>query len=148
MQISDITKHSSNVDRKRVGRGGKRGKTAGRGHKGQNARAGNSKRPEFRDKIKKFPKLRGQGLHGNKNKDIVSYYAPVNVSALEANFEAKAEVNPTTLVAAGLVKKTNGRIPRVKILGNGDISKDLTVADCKVSKAAEEKITAAGGSIA
>ena len=57
MQLKDLKRENPNKRSTRVGRGGKRGKTSGRGHKGQNARAGNSKRPEIRDIIKKVPKL-------------------------------------------------------------------------------------------
>ena len=147
MQVHDLTKSNSSKDAKRVGRGGKRGKTSGKGMKGQNARQGNSTRPEMRDIIKKIPKLRGAGVNGNRNKAIMKTNAAVNVAALESSFEAGALVTPKTIVAAGLAKKSNGKIPTVKILGNGELSKKLTIIDCLVSESAVAKINAAGGSI-
>lgn len=145
MQVHSLTK--KNDSRKRVGRGGKRGKTSGKGMKGQNARTGNSKRPEIRDVIKKFPKLRGQGKNGNKNRDIITYNYPVNVSVLEANFEAGQIVSPKALVQKGLVEYVKAQIPTVKILGTGEITKKLTISGCVVSKTAQEKIEKAGGVI-
>ncbi len=138
---------SNKTLRKRVGRGGKRGKTSGKGHKGQNARTGNSKRPEMRDIIKKYPKLRGQGKNGNRSRDIITYYYPVNVSDLEKNFSAGDKVTPKALLEKGLIDYVKAKIPGVKILGAGDISKKVSVVGCAVSKTAGEKIEKAGGSI-
>jgi large subunit ribosomal protein L15 len=66
MQFNNIKKNSSNRKAKQVGRGGTRGKTSGRGTKGQNARSGRKKRPEMRDVIKRLPKLRGRGKNSLK----------------------------------------------------------------------------------
>ncbi len=81
MQLHNLKKNTGNKKRRQVGRGGKRGKTSGRGTKGQNARAGRKKRPELRDIIKHIPKLRGRGksplksrqskLHGRALKDFL-----------------------------------------------------------------------------
>ena len=141
------TLKSGNESRKRVGRGGKRGKTSGKGHKGQNARTGNSTRPELRDIIKKFPKLRGQGKNGNRSREIITYNYPVNVSVLEKNFEAGEIVNPKKLLKIGAIDYVNAQIPGVKILGTGELTKKLTISGCVVSEAAREKITKAGGEI-
>lgn len=148
MQLHELQPSTSRKSVKRVGRGGKRGKTSGRGHKGQKARAGNSTRPEMRDLIKKLPKLRGHGVNRartvNADKaDVV----PVNVAALEQHFAAGATVTPKTLVSAGVISAVAKRAPAVKILGNGELTKKLTIEDCKVSKSAAEKIAAAGGSV-
>lgn len=128
-----------------VGRGGKRGKTSGRGGKGQTARAGNKKRPELRDFIKRIPKLRGRGK--NSNKTIETKPTAVNLGVLEAVFKAGDIVSPNTLIEKKLLTTFNGKIPVVKILGGGDFSKKLSFENVKVSKEAKVKIEKAGGSI-
>ena len=144
MKIHELTT-ANNKNKKRVGRGisAGQGKTAGRGTKGQSARAGNKKRPEMRDIIKKLPKLRGYKFNSVQDKPQV-----INLSRLGENFAAKAEVNPEVLVAKKLIRRQGGKTPNVKILGNGEITIALVFKDCTVSTAAREKITAAGGSIA
>ncbi len=128
-----------------VARGGKRGKTAGRGGKGQSARAGNKRRPEWRDIIKKLPKLRGRGVNSNKSIEVKSI--PVNVMFLEAAYNSGENVTPTTLVEKGVISNVSGRFPSVKILGQGDLSKSLNVSGCLVSGSAKEKIEKAGGKV-
>ncbi|MCA9362609.1 50S ribosomal protein L15 [Candidatus Kaiserbacteria bacterium] len=148
MQLHELKPTSPRKSAKRIGRGGKRGKTSGKGHKGQKARAGNSTRPEMRDIIKKLPKLRGHGVNrartvnAEKERPVV-----VNVSALEASFEAGATVTPKALVGAGVIATKAKRAPMVKILGNGELKKKLVVEDCQVSQSAKTKIEAAGGSV-
>lgn len=147
MQLHEIKPSQPRKQPKRIGLGGKRGKTSGRGGKGQTARAGSSMRPEMRDVIKKLPKLRGFGK--NRAKTVNSgKIAPivVNLSALEAAFENGAAVHPQAMVAAGVITKKN-KNTKVKILGNGELTKKLTVTGCEVSGAAREKIEKAGGSI-
>jgi len=128
-----------------VARGGKRGKTAGRGGKGQSARAGNKRRPEWRDIIKKLPKLRGRGV--NSHKPVSSTFVPVNIVALEAIFEAKEAITPTILVERGVVPLSSGKVPMVKILADGELTKAFKITGCAFSAAAKEKIEKAGGSI-
>lgn len=147
MQVHDLKKSTLSRDAKRVGRGGKRGKTSGKGTKGQKARQGNSTRPALRDIIKKIPKLRGQGVHGNRNKAIMVDYQAVNLNVLQETFPQGALVTPKVLLQAGLVKKQKGKLPLVKILGVGDISAKLVVVDCQVSTTAQSKITQAGGNV-
>jgi len=145
MQLHEIKPTSPRKDAKRIARGGKRGKTSGRGGKGQTARAGSSMRPEMRDVIKKLPKLRGFGK--NRARTVNSgKIAPavVNVSALEAAFENGASVSVASLAALKVIGK---RVKKVKILGNGELSKKLTITGCEVSGSAKEKIEKAGGSI-
>ncbi|MEK9185284.1 MAG: hypothetical protein AAB863_00775 [Patescibacteria group bacterium] len=72
MQMHNLKRNKHNRKAKQVGRGGTRGKTSGRGTKGQNARAGRKKRPEMRDIIKRFPKLRGRGKHSLKSRKVKS----------------------------------------------------------------------------
>lgn len=147
MQVHNLKKSNLSRDSKRVGRGGKRGKTSGKGMKGQNARQGNSKRPEMRDIIKKIPKLRGQGIHGNRSRAIMTDAVAINVGMLDKTFVKGGTVSPKTLVAQGLASKTKGKLPTVKILGVGDISVKVDVIGCDVSKTAQEKIEKAGGTV-
>ena len=148
MQLHELKPTAPRKSAKRIGRGGKRGKTSGKGHKGQKARAGNSTRPEMREIIKKLPKLRGHGV--NRSRTINPEKARpivVNVSALEASFEAGATVTPKTLVAAGVIATAAKRAPAVKVLGNGELKKKLVIEGCQVSQSAKAKIEAAGGSV-
>ena len=147
MQLHDLKREHKLKTAKRVGRGGKRGKTSGRGMKGQKARTGNSMRPAMRDVIMKLPKLRGHGVHSGKNKAIINKYFPVNVSALEKAFQNGEVVSQFSLVEKGVVEKVRGRIPRIKILGNGELKKKLIVEGLSLSKTAREKIEAAKGQI-
>jgi large subunit ribosomal protein L15 len=148
MQLHELKPTTPKKSAKRIGRGGKRGKTSGRGHKGQKARAGNSTRPEMREMIKKLPKLRGHGVNRartvNAERDLP---VVVNVSALEKHFDAGATVTPKTLVTAGVVATKRKSAPKVKILGNGELTKKLVVTDCQVSGSAKTKIEAAGGTV-
>ncbi len=144
MQLNDLKPTTLKSTRKRIGRGGKRGKTSGRGHKGQKARAGNSTRSEVLDFIKKIPKLRGHGI--NRSRTVNSTRREcvvVNVSAL--NKLEIEDVTPKTLLANGLIVAKGKKVPIVKILGNGDLSKKIKVANCLVSKSAKEKIESVGG---
>ena len=148
MQLHQLKSTISQSTKKRVGRGGKRGKTSGRGHKGQKARAGNSSRPEIRDMIKRLPKLRGHGI--NRAKSVNSSRrksVPVNVSSLETAFATGSEVNPASLVEVGVIGRVRKRVPKVKILGSGEVTKSFTVSGCAVSEAAKTKLEAAGGKV-
>lgn len=145
MQKHELKRNTKLAKKNRVGRGGKRGKTSGKGHKGQKARSGTGMRPDFRDTIKKLPKLRGRGV--NSNKSIKNKAQAVNVSSIESNFENGSKVTPKILETKNLVKKVSGKLPQVKILANGDISKKVTVMDCLVSVSAKEKIEKAGGKV-
>lgn len=148
MQLHELKPTKTRKTATRIGRGGKRGKTSGRGHKGQLARAGNSTRPEMRDIIKKLPKLRGHGVNRARTVNA-DKAAPtvVNVSVLAANFAAGTTVSPKALVAKGVINNRGKRVPVVKILGNGDLTHALKVVGCNVSAAARTKIEAAGGTV-
>ena len=126
--------------RKGRGAGSGNGKTAGKGHKGQNARSGGGVRVGFeggqRPLYRKLPK------RGFKNRFAVNY-AIVNVEALN-KFENGAVVDLEALKAAKLVRK---ELDGVKILGNGELTKTLTVKATVFSATAKEKIEAAGGKI-
>lgn len=149
MQLHELAPSAPRKTAKRIGRGGKRGKTSGRGHKGQKARAGNSTRPEIREHIKKIPKLRGHGINRAKTVNAEKVRpVVVNVSALESAFEAGATVTPKIMVAAGVLETVRRKAPAVKILGNGELTKKLSIQGCQVSESAKSKIEAAGGSVA
>lgn len=148
MQLHEIKPSTPRKSAKRIGLGGKRGKTSGRGGKGQTARAGNSMRPEMRDIIKKLPKLRGFGK--NRGRTVNSGKPDafvVNVGVLDTHFENGASVSPATLKTAGVINNRK-QAKYVKILGNGELSKKLNITGCEVSKSAKEKIEKAGGTIA
>ncbi|MFA5942408.1 MAG: uL15 family ribosomal protein [Candidatus Paceibacterota bacterium] len=146
MQLNTIAPHTKNKKPEPVGRGGKRGKTSGHGHKGQSARAGHKIRPEARDMIKKLPKLRGQGK--NRSRTVRTNriaIAAVNLAALEAAYNAGETVSPASLVAKGLVRRAKGRAPIVKILGAGPLTKAFVVNRCDISVVARAALLAAGG---
>jgi large subunit ribosomal protein L15 len=143
MQTHNLKRAHPNKKSRSVGRGGTRGKTAGRGTKGQNARAGHKKRPEIRDFIKRVPKLRGRGK--NINTSIELKPVPVNIGDLNKIFKNGDTVSPAILVKKGLVKKTSMDLPRVKILGNGELSINIKIKGCAVSNSAKMAIEKAGG---
>lgn len=142
MKIHNLKRVTKNRKTAIVGRGGKRGKTSGRGGKGQTARAGHKMRPEWRDIIKKMPKLRGYAF-----KSIQSKFVVVNLAQLESAFSNGDKVTPKTLVKKNILETRLGKNPKVKILALGDLSKKLTISDCAVSADAKVKIEKAGGSV-
>lgn len=142
MQIHELKPTHKRRAKKIVGRGGTRGKTSGRGTKGQNARSGRKKLPEMRTILKKLPKLRGYRFHSFQQKASV-----VNLKSLAQAFTAGAEVNPTLLKQKGLISFKKGSKPVVKILATGDITFGLKISGCTVSATAKDKILKAGGSV-
>ena len=142
MELSNLrpaegSKHSDNFRRGR-GHGSGNGKTAGKGHKGQKARSGGGVRAGFEGgQMPLYRRLPKRGFTNRNTKNIVG----INVSALD-RFEADSVVTVETLIEAGIVKN-----PRdgVKILGNGELSKKLTVKVNAFSEGAKAKIEAAGG---
>jgi large subunit ribosomal protein L15 len=145
MQIHELKRKTKNRKKIQVGRGGKRGKTAGRGTKGQGARAGRKIRPEIRDRIKKLPKLRGYAFNTIKVKPL-----PIIISSIEKNFENGATIDINTLIAAKLVEIYKGRNPRVKIVGDkkGNIlTKKVTIVGIPVSASVKVAVEKAGGKV-
>lgn len=129
--------------KKRVGRGtgSGMGKTSTRGHKGQNARSGGGVRPAYEGgQTPLFKRLPKRGFT-NINRKL---FAVVNLGDINDRFEAGAVVDVESLKQAGLVKK---EYEGVKILGNGELTKALTIKASKFSKSATDKITAIGGTI-
>jgi len=145
MQIHQLKRDTKNYKPPRVGRGGKRGKTSGRGTKGQLARAGHKVRPQMRDTIKKLPKLRGRGR--NYNKTVKEPNIVVNLGLIESNFNAGDVISMKTLVAKKLIRITAASNSKLKVLATGDLTKKLSFEKCLVSDTAKEKIEKAGGTI-
>ena len=125
--------------RKGRGAGSGNGKTAGKGHKGQKARSGGGVRPGFEGG--QLPLYRKQPKRGFHNK-FSTVYATVNVSVLEDRFKDGETVNLETLLEKKIVRKAYDGL---KVLGNGELTKKLTVQASVFTAAAKEKITAAGG---
>lgn len=148
MQLHELKRNTPNKKKTIIGRGGKRGKTSGRGHKGQKAHGSHGIRPEMRDIIKRIPKRRGYGKNRARtvNPSIIKPVA-VNISTLEKTFKKDEEITPAALVEKCVTVKRSGRIPTIKILGVGKLTKSITVSQCLLSKTAEEKIKKAGGKI-
>ncbi|HRH31035.1 MAG TPA: 50S ribosomal protein L15 [Candidatus Paceibacterota bacterium] len=145
MQLHNITPTTKNKKRMQVGRGGKRGKTSGKGTKGQKSRAGRKLRPELRDIIKKLPKQRGRGK--NINQAFQQKPVVINLATIDLAFEKGTLITPATLVAEGIIRIRKGEKPMVKILGTGDITKAFEFSGVTFSAAAKEKIEKAGGKI-
>jgi large subunit ribosomal protein L15 len=139
MDLSSLKYAKGSIkDRKRVGRGGSRGKTAGRGDKGQRSRSGAKRRLWFEGG--QMPIQRRLPKRGFKNLSRVDFQV-VNVAEL-AKCEDVTEITPEVMYDKKIVRKKN--VP-IKVLGNGEITKKLTVTANAFSKAAMEKIESAGG---
>jgi len=145
MMIHDITKLAgAHKRRTRVGRGEGSGKggTSGRGHKGAKSRAGWSSRPGYQGGatpiMRRFPK------RGFSNAGFRSEFHVINIREIEKHFDAGATVDQQSLVAKGLVP--NMELP-LKVLGEGDLTKKLTVNAARFSATAKAKIEKAGGAI-
>ena len=146
MQLHTLKSKTKRKESTQVGRGGTRGKTSGRGTKGQKARAGRKIRPEFRDVIKRMPKMRGRGK--NSNKTIQTKAVTVPLLVIEASYENGEKVTPKSLVQKGILTIIKGKTPKAKILGSGSITKKVNVTGCEVSLAAKASIEKAGGTVA
>jgi large subunit ribosomal protein L15 len=152
LNLSSLEPAQARKPRKRVGRGvgSGSGKTAGRGTKGQKARSGSHKLPAGFEGGQMPLDMRLGKLRGATSADAMpigpfrTYAQPVNVGDLESRFEAGAEITPETLKASGLVRKLS---VDVKVLGEGELKKKLSVTAHSFSKSAVEKIEAAGGSV-
>ncbi len=143
MRLHNLPKSGGFKRRKRIGRGegGGRGKTSGRGHKGQRSRAGFSQRPGFESGH--IPLYRKLPKRGFSNAQFRTDFDVVNVKDLE-RVEGDV-VDRSTLIQAGLLRASSRLY---KILGEGELSRKLSVSAHKVSATAQQKIEAAGGSVA
>ncbi len=136
LRPAEGSKHSDNFRRGR-GHGSGNGKTAGKGHKGQKARSGAPRVGFEGGQMPLYRRIPKRGFKNRNSKDIVA----INVSALDV-FNDGEEVTVEKLIESGLIKKA---LDGVKILGDGELSKKLTVRVNAFSESAKEKIEAAGG---
>lgn len=141
MKLHELSNPTERKDRKRVGRGegGGRGKTCGRGNKGDGSRSGHHSRPHFEGgQIPLLRRLPKRGFNSPDHKE----YALVNVSLLEEIFQDGDSIALETLQEHGLAKRTGAGL---KVLGDGNLTKKLTVKATAFSASAKAKIEAAGG---
>ena len=143
MELSNLrpaegSKHSDNFRRGR-GHGSGNGKTAGKGHKGQKARSGAPRIGFEGGQMPLYRRIPKRGFKNRNSKEIVA----INLSVLDKKFEDGATVDVEALIKAGIIDAAKDG---VKILGNGEITKKLTVKANAFSASAKEKIEAAGGS--
>ncbi len=144
MKLHELKPNPGSVkERKRLGRGtaSGQGKTSGKGQKGQNSRSGGGVRPGFEGG--QMPIYRRLPKRGFTN-IFATQYAEINVEVLNELFEDGAIITPDLLKETGILKR---QLDGVKVLGNGEITKKLTVKANKFSKSAVEKIEAAGGKV-
>ena len=144
MILNDVHRGiKKNRKRKRLGRGpgSGHGKTSGRGHKGQGSRAGNSRHVTFAGGT--MPMIRRVPKRGFNNR-WAQVVAVVNLGLIDQAFDAGAEVTPGTLREKNLAR---GRFDELKILGDGELTKKLTISAHRFSKSAEEKIAKAGAEL-
>ena len=143
LRPADGSKHSDNFRRGR-GHGSGNGKTAGKGHKGQKARSG-APRPGFEGgQMPLYRRIPKRGFKNRNTKEIIA----INVSVLEKKFENGDTVTAESLIEKGIIGNINSGIQNVdgvKILGQGELTKKLTVKVNAFSESAKEKIEAAGG---
>jgi large subunit ribosomal protein L15 len=151
LNLSNLKPAQSRKDRKRVGRGlgSGKGRYSGRGLKGQKSRSGSHKmRPGFEGGQNPLYMRLGKQRGGSKDAMAVGPHRtstqPVNVAALEERFDAGAEITPEALVEKGLIKNTR---TDVKLLGQGDLKKKLSITVHGASASAREKVEAAGGTL-
>ena len=152
LNLSNLKPAQQRKARKRIGRGlgSGKGRYSGRGIKGQKSRSGSNKMPAGFEGGQMPIDMRVGKLRGNTSADAMpigpfrTYSQPVNVASLEERFEAGADVTPEALKAAGLIAKLSVDI---KVLGEGGLTKKLSVTAHSFSKAAAEKIEAAGGTV-
>ena len=143
MKLNELKPSVPRKARKRIGRGESSGlgKTAGKGSNGQNSRAGGGVKPYF--KGGQMPLYRRTPKRGFSNAIFRKDYAIINLCDLN-RFEEGTEVTPELLVAAGVIKKT---LAGIKVLGNGELEKKVSIKAHKVSASAKAAIEAKGGSV-
>jgi len=147
MQAHEVKTRKPRAVKKVVGRGGKRGKTSGRGTKGQDARAGHRKRPQMRDTIKKLPKLRGEGVSRNQFKTEFVHYVVLNLGVLSLEFKNGDRITPKVLLEHALVEKKGNKVPAIKILASGEFDKKLDIRGCLISGSAKSAVEKLGGTV-
>ncbi len=142
MQLYQLEPTLKKKEKKRIGRGGKRGTYSGKGMKGQKSRAGRKLQPSIRIFIKRYPKKRGYKFKSIQIKPI-----GVNVAVLEKNFKAQSKINPQALLNKNIIRRMKGRMPLIKLLGKGTLEKSFIIEGCETSISAKAKIEKAGGKV-
>jgi large subunit ribosomal protein L15 len=142
MQIHELQPKHKKRNKKRIGRGGKHGTFSGKGMKGQSSRAGRKMVPIIRELIKKYPKLKGYRRFALPDNSVI-----INLGILEKNTKDGETINPDNLIKKGIIRMIKGKMPEVKILGKGKITKKIIVENCKFSTSAKVAIEKAGGNI-
>lgn len=142
MDLHQLKPNTTRKKEKRIGRGGKRGTTSGRGTKGQKSRAGHRIRPAARDLMMKIPQRRGVGFKG-----LNGALAVIGLAALEDNFKAGEKVSPRVLVNRGIVNAKKGARQKIKVLGGGRLTKKLILEGLAVSQSAGKRVLELGGEI-
>lgn len=137
MQFHQLKPKHKRASRKRVGRGGKKGKTSGFGTQ----KLGRSQ-PRIREVLKRYPKMRGYRIS-----TVTEGVFPLNIRNLEKTFENGATITPKALQEKKLVRTLGKKIPAIKILGDGELTKTFTLEGLLISKSAKEKIEKAGGKV-
>ena len=142
MQLHHIKPQHKNKSSKRVGRGGKKGTYSGRGVKGQKCRAGRKMPPAMREVFKRFHKLRGY-------RQILKGQAKVSLTTdvLEKRFDKDSVISPLVLLEKGIIRNVKGRLPEVKIIARGVLTKKFFINGCCFSQRARKAVENAGGSI-
>jgi len=135
MQLHELQPLHKGRKPRRIGRGGKRGTYSGRGIKGLGARAGGKFRPPERELLKKIPKLRGYRFKSFQRKPSI-----VNLGRIDGYFKEGETVSPETLLRKGLIKKQEGKLPEVKILGKGELKKKLAFKGVHMSQGVAGKV--------
>ncbi len=142
MQLHQLKRRHPQKRHKTVGRGGKRGTTAGRGTKGQRARSGHKIRPEIRDVIKRLPKLRG-----HRHISAPELGVSVTLAHLANHFVSGETISPATLAAKRLVSAATLKRGTVKIIGNATLNQALTIDGCLVTPGVRQIVEQAGGKV-
>ncbi len=140
MLANELKIKTKNKNRKRIGRGGKKGTYSGKGGKGQTARSGRKLAPIIRELIKRYPKLKGY-----RRFEMLEDTIAINIQTLEKRAKDGDVVNIAYLKEKGMIRMIKGKNPLVKILGAGKLEKKLTIEGCKVSTSAKAAVEKAGG---
>ena len=142
MQTHTVKRNIKEKKHTQLGRGGRHGKTSGRGGKGLTARAGFKRRPALKDAIKKIPKLRGYRFAS-----IQDNFYPINLDSINNAYQAGEAVTLESLIAKKVVRVKGGNNPRVKILARGTLTKKVSVKGCTMSATAKAAIEKVGGTV-
>lgn len=143
-----LIRPQANKRKRRVGRGGDRGKTSGKGHKGQLARAGHNVRPDILDQMQRIPKRRGygknraRGVYATRPKPVA-----VPLKRIVSHQTIGKDITPSVLVRLGICRRVDGRIPKVKIIGPTLLEKQIHISKCETTPSVRACVEAKKGTI-